>query len=187
MAKRRGVVAVLAVTAVAGAGVAAGVFLTRGTPGSPAASSAPATTSSPAPLGDETGFEDVSPTPTASIGPDPDGGQEAVVDEPHVVTGSAVPVTITYFGWDPDADQVQVGGYVGGVVEEGGVCTLTLTKGGTTVTGQRSAVANAATTSCGELSVPGAELGAGTWQAVLSYSSSGHAGTSESVDVEVTS
>jgi hypothetical protein len=185
MAKSRRVVAVLAVTAVAGAGVAAGVFLTRGAAGDDDATSSPATTSA-APLGDESGFEDVNPTPTASIGPDPDEGQVVATDAPDVVTTAEVPVTITWFGWDPDRRQVQLAGFVGGVVEDGGVCTLTLTKGGATVTGEKDALADASTTSCGELTVPGNEVGPGTWRAVLSYASAGHTGTSEAVDVEVT-
>jgi hypothetical protein len=186
MSKKRAVVAVLAVTAVAGAGVAAGVFLTRGTPEGPAASStAPAATSSAPPLGDEAGFEDVSPTPTASIGPDPDAGQTVAVDEPVVATGSDVPVTVTFYGWNPTSQEVQVGGYVGGVVEEGGVCTLTLTKGGQTVTGRSEALPDASSTACGAVTVPGDEVAAGTWRAVLSYSSPAHSGTSDAVDVEV--
>src|SRR4051812_25199244 len=129
MAKRRRGVAVLTVAAVAGAGVAAGVFLTRGTPGDGDPSSAAAPTTSPAPVGDETGFDETSPSPTASIGPDPDAGQTVATDAPDVVTTSEVPVTITWFGWDQASRQVQVAGFVGGVVEDGGVCTLTLTKG----------------------------------------------------------
>jgi hypothetical protein len=186
MAKRRRGVAVLTVAAVAGAGVAAGVVLTRGTPGDADASSAAAPTTSPAPLGDESGFEDVSPTPTASIGPDPDTGQTVATDAPDVVTTSEVPVTITWFGYDPASEQVQLAGFVGGVVEDGGVCTLTLTRGGTAVRGDKDAVADASTTSCGELDVAGSKLSPGTWQAVLSYTSAGHTGTSETVDVEVT-
>jgi hypothetical protein len=187
MAKSRRGVAVLAVTAVAGAGVAAGVFLTRGAPDGADASSAAGPTTSAAPLGNESGFEDVSPTATASIGPDPDTGQDVATDAPVVVSGREVPVTITYFGWDADADEVQLAGFVGGVVEDDGVCTLTLTKGADTVTGRRNGLADASTTSCGEVVVPGNELAAGTWKAVLSYSSAGHAGASEAVDVEVTS
>jgi hypothetical protein len=186
MAKRRRAVAVLALTAAAGAGVAAGVFLTRGMPTEADASSPGAPTSSAAPLGDETGFEEVSPTATASIGPGPDDGRPVATDEPVVVTDREVPVSVTYFGWNADAHEVQVGGFVGGVVEQGGVCTLTLTKGADTVTGRTEALPDASTTSCGEVVVPGAEVSAGTWQAVLSYSSDGHSGTSESVDLEVT-
>lgn len=186
MAKRRPVVAVLAVTAVAGAGIAAGVFLTRGMPGGAAASSDDAApTSSAAPLGDETGFEDVSPTATASIGPDPDTGQPVATDEPVVATGSEVAVTATYAEWDASLGQVVVGGYVAGVVENGGTCTLTLTQGGKTATRTVDAAADASTTVCGAVSVDGDELAAGTWSAVLSYRSDGHSGAAEAWDVEV--
>lgn len=186
MSTRRAAVAVLAVTAVAGAGVAAGVFLTRGTPGTPTASSSAAGTTSSAPVTGEAGFESVSPTPTESLGPDPDEGLPVVLDEPVVATGSSVPVTVTFYGWNPTAEAVQVGGYVTGVVEEGGVCTLTLTRAGRTVTGQQAATPDASTTACGAVTVPGDELSAGTWKAVLSYVSDGHAGSSDAVDVEVT-
>ena len=101
MSTRRAAVAVLAVSAVAGAGVAAGVFLTRGTPGTPAASSS--ASSSAAPVTGDAGFESISPTPTESLGPDPDAGQPVVTDEPFVATGSSVPVTVTFYGWKPDA------------------------------------------------------------------------------------
>ena len=186
MAKSRRVVAVLAVTAVAGAGVAAGVFLTRGTPGAADASSPAGPTTSAAPLGDESGFEDVSPRATASIGPDPEAGEVVATDAPDVVTATEVPVTITWFGWEPDAREVQLAGFVGGVVEDGGVCTLTMTKGASKVRGERDALADASTTSCGEFHLPGGAISAGTWRAVLSYSSAGHTGRSEAVDVEVT-
>jgi hypothetical protein len=185
VAKKRRGVAVLAVVAVAGAGVAAGVFLTRGMPGGTDASSSPGPTTSAAPLGDETGFEDVSPTATASIGPDPDDGQTVATDTPVVATSTDVPVTVTFYGWNPTSKQVEVGGYVEGIVEGDGVCTLTLTKGGSTVSGTADASPDASTTACGTVSVPGDEVAAGTWKAVLSYSSAGHSGTSDAVDVEV--
>jgi hypothetical protein len=183
---KRATVAVLTVTAVAGAGVAVGVFLAHGAPGTPAASSsAPAPTSDAGSLDDGSGLDDVSAEPTASIGPDPDTGQSVATDEPVVATGSEVAVTVTFYGWNATSQVVQVGGYVAGVVEEGGVCTLTLTKGGRSVTGRTDAVADASTTACGAVTVPGDRVSAGTWQAVLSYSSAGHSGTSDAVDVEV--
>lgn len=184
MPNRRGVVAALAVTAVAGGAVAAGVFLTRGPDATPETSSAAPTTSE-APLGSGAGFEEVSPTPTASIGPDPYEGQEVATDEPVVATGEQVRVTVTYAGWEPSVGEVQVGGYVAGITEEGGTCTLSLTKDGRTVTGSKQALADASTTACGAVVVPGDELSAGTWQAVLSYRSAGHSGTSDTWDVEV--
>jgi len=185
MAKRRRAVAVLAVAAVAGAGVAAGFLLARGLPGASDVISPAAPTSSAAPLGDETGLEEVSPTATASIGPDPDGGQEVATDEPVVASGSSVDVSVTFAGWDPTRSEVQVDGYVAGISEEGGTCTLSLTKDGRTVTGSTQGVADARMTACGGLAVPGDQVSGGTWQAVLSYRSAGHSGTSESWDVEV--
>jgi hypothetical protein len=192
MAERRRGLAALAVVAVAGAGVAAGVFLTRGTAGdadaSPTASSAGSSTASPTPsvpLGEESGFDDVSTTPTASIGPEPDTGRPVATDEPVAVTGEPVQVAITYAGWDPSRREVQVDGYVAGISEEGGTCTLTLTRGGASVSGSNDGVADAHLTACGALAVPGSEVSAGTWRAVLSYRSAGHSGASESWDVEV--
>ena len=187
MAKRRRAVAVMAVTAVAGAGVAAGVFLTRGMPdGAAASSDAPAApTTSAAPLGEETDFEDVSPTPTASVGPDPDTGQPVATDEPVVVTDESVELSVTFAGWDPTRSEVQMDGFVTGVDEDNGTCTLSLSKDGRTVTGTGPAVPNASMTACGGLAVPGDQVSAGTWRAVLSYRSDGSSATSDSWDVEV--
>lgn len=184
MPNRRGVVAALAVAAVAGGAVAAGVFLTRGPDTTPATSSATPTPSQ-SPLGEGAGFEEVSPTPTASIGPDPYEGQDVATDPPVVATGEQVDVTVTFTGWNSTAGEVQVGGYVAGVVEDGGTCTLTLTKDGQSVTGSRPAAPDAATTACGAVVVPGDRVSAGTWQAVLTYSSAAHSGSSEAWDVEV--
>ncbi len=184
MPNRRGVVAALAVAAVAGGAVAAGVFLTRGPDTTPATSSA-VPTPSQSPLGEGAGFEEVSPTPTASIGPDPYEGQDVATDPPVVATGEKVSVTVTYAGWEPSTREVEVGGYVAGISEDGGTCTLTLTKDGRSVTGTKQASADAATTACGAVAVPGGQVSAGTWQAVLTYRSAAHSGTSEPWDVEV--
>ena len=189
MAKRRRAAAVLAVTAAAGAGLAAGVFLTRGMPAEADTSSVPTATSSPTPLGEQTGLDDVSPTATASIGPDPDTGQPIATDEPDVVTdevtGEEVQVTVTFAGWNESSGEVQVDGFVTGAVGDDGTCTLSLTKDGRTVTGSAPAVANGSMTACGGLAVPGGQVSAGTWQAVLGYRSADHSGTSDGWDVEV--
>ena len=102
------------------------------------------------------------------------------------VTGTTVPVSVTFFGWNAAAHEVEVGGYVAGVIEGGGTCTLTLTRGAATVTGQRSARPDATTTTCGEIDVPGSGLTAGTWTGVLSYRSAGHTGAAAPVQIEVT-
>jgi hypothetical protein len=185
MPSSRTVVAGLAVTAVIAGGVAAGIFLTRGTQDEPNGTAAPATTTEAAPVGSELGLDDVNPEPTESLGPDPYEGEVVATDDPVVATGREVQVTVTFAGWNADAGEVQVGGYVAGVVEDGGVCTLTLTNGGETVTGRTEAVADASTTACGAVTVPGDDVADGTWSARLAYESAAHVGTSEAWDVEV--
>jgi hypothetical protein len=102
-----------------------------------------------------------------------------------VVETSAVPVVLTYSDWSAVDSQVLAGGYVSGVLEDDGVCTLTLTQGAASIVVEASAAADATTTVCGNLAVDGSELAAGTWQAVLTYVSAAHTGTSAAVSVEV--
>lgn len=96
-----------------------------------------------------------------------------------------VPVAITYGGYSPEANAVLVGGYADGVVESDGTCTLELANGGTTRRVEDEATADAATTSCGEMRVPMAQLSSGTWQATLRYNSSKSQGVSKPVPVPV--
>ncbi|WP_164704686.1 hypothetical protein [Blastococcus litoris] len=117
--------------------------------------------------------------------PDPMSGQTLATDDPVVVTTRESPVSITFYGWDPVTQQAQAGGYVAGVVEDGGTCTLTLRLGGQTVTGTSTARPDAASTACGAVVVPGSQLGNGAWEAVLSYESPQHVGSSDPVTIEV--
>lgn len=117
--------------------------------------------------------------------PDPMSGQTLVTEQPVVVTARVAPVTITFFGWDQAKQVAQAGGYVTGVIESGGTCTLTLSKGGQTATGTTTAHADATTTTCGAVTIPGSQLTAGTWQAVLSYRSDRHTGKADPVAIEV--
>jgi hypothetical protein len=134
------------------------------------------------------GSETAKPTPKVApkLPPNPRSGQTVATDAPVVVTTDEVPVVVTFYGWNAAAEQVQVGGYVSGVVEEGGTCTLTLTQDGETVAARGSATADAATTACGELDIAGDQLSEGTWQAVLRYESPSHTGAADAVDIEVT-
>jgi hypothetical protein len=204
MSKTRGALAVAAVVAAAAVG---GVYVTReATATADAAASSDASSveaSTGESSGDAAGTGDGSadgapaaakgseaarPTPKVApkLPPNPRSGQTVATDAPVVVTTDEVPVVVTFYGWNAAAEQVQVGGYVSGVVEEGGTCTLTLTRGGETVAAHGSATADAATTACGELDVAGDQLSAGTWQAVLRYESPSHTGAADAVDVEVT-
>jgi hypothetical protein len=98
--------------------------------------------------------------------------------------GKDVQVVLTYAGFDATAGTVQANGLVAGVIEDGGTCTLTLTRGSDVVTARSTASADATTTTCGLLET-GTGLAAGTWQAVLSYTSDDAAGTSQSMAVTV--
>lgn len=95
-----------------------------------------------------------------------------------------VTVTTTYAGVLAGGSAVEAGGYVD-VLEPDGTCTLTLTRGATTRTVSAAVTPDGTTASCGGLAVALSELEAGTWQAVLSYASSGAAGTAPGVDVVV--
>jgi len=115
-------------------------------------------------------------------------GPEQVVatDEAPVTTGGDVDVFVTYAGWDAGTGEVEVAGFVSGVIEDGGTCRLTAERNGATASAESPGMANASTTSCGSLLLSGDELGAGTWSVVLSYESATSAGSSSSTTVEVT-
>lgn len=95
-------------------------------------------------------------------------------------------VTVLITTWAQKHGDMTVNGYVDGVVESNGTCTLTLRKGGITKTVSRPGHANATNTTCGENDIPITSLSPGTWQATLSYSSPTASGSSDSQPVEVT-
>jgi hypothetical protein len=96
-----------------------------------------------------------------------------------------VDVAPTYSGWDPPSSGVVVGGIVTGVIEDGGTCTVTLTRDGLTAEGSSAGVPDARNSSCGEIRVPGAALSSGEWSAVLTYRSATSSGESASFPVVV--
>ncbi len=143
------------------------------------------------------GSTSAAPTPAAAptvadpVGADPRTGgtsvTEASTGAPSTTPSGPAPVAVnvTWSGWDDTTATVLAGGFVGDVVESGGTCTLTLTLGGVVVTGESPAEPDATSTSCGEVVVPGSGLAAGTWEAVLSYSSGRSAGQSAPFTVVV--
>lgn len=84
--------------------------------------------------------------------------------------------TVTPIIVGSSASPVAVRSYVSGVIESGGVCTLNLTNGSTTVTAEGTATAGAQTTDCPELTaiLPSP----GVWKATISYLSASAQGTS---------
>ena len=102
---------------------------------------------------------------------------EPPADPEDVATDTATPAAaalqITFAGADDAAGGVVVGAYIGGLIEDGGECTLTLSGNGKPVSVTTESVPDASTTSCGQLLVPYAEVAPGTWTADVTYSSPG--------------
>lgn len=122
------------------------------------------------------------PAPTqSSQSPEPTPG----ASETPSTAGPASVVTIA--AADVDGATVTVAGYVTQISEEGGSCTFALTSAldGSVVEAPSTAAANVATTSCGTVQVPVAELAKGTWSVVLHYTSDSWDLTSEPVTMEV--
>lgn len=120
------------------------------------------------------------PVPTAP-------SSEVATDTPAPTedAGAEVAPQLTYYGWDAAAGGVEAGGIVMDIVESGGTCTLTLTKGSTAVDVSTEAVDNVTSTSCPAMTVAGDRLESGTWLATLSYESGTSQGTGDAVEVQV--
>lgn len=179
--RTRGVIlALVAAAAVAAAAYVAAPRLTGSTSGTAGTGTAAPTTSAQA-----EGRTSVVPAATSSppytIKPEP---TKVATDSPQSRSVGQADVSITYATYDKAGHAVQASGFVAGIIEDGGVCTLTLTKGTDVVTATSTATADATTTSCGLLQTSGT-LSAGTWSAVLSYSSSKAEGRSRALQVAV--
>ncbi|HWU10713.1 MAG TPA: hypothetical protein VN520_30875 [Streptomyces sp.] len=105
---------------------------------------------------------------------------DALVERPR----GAVDVVLTYATLDEHAGTLQASGFVAGLIEDGGTCTLTLSQNETVITVESLAGADATTTSCGLLET-GTTLAPGTWEARLSYSSASAEGRSGALEVTV--
>lgn len=98
-------------------------------------------------------------------------------------TQGALKPVVTYAG--QYGAQVEVGAYVN-VFEDSGTCTATFTKDGKTVTKSVQAIKNVSSVDCPAISIASTEFASkGSWNLVVSYSSSAHQGKSDSKAVEV--
>ncbi|MDQ3065382.1 MAG: hypothetical protein M3Q36_03885 [bacterium] len=113
----------------------------------------------------------------------PDEGIESSPQPSDNQTKRTVTPIISYAG--QEGSIVEVNGYVSGIIERGGTCTLYLKKSGVTVTKSKQSLENVQDTSCGLFEVPVSELSKGVWQATLGYDSSKASGTSDVTTIEV--
>lgn len=101
-------------------------------------------------------------------------------------TGSS-PVTPIISSWGQDAytKDLSVAGYIPGIFEDGGTCTLDLESSGSKVNASQSASKNVSTVSCGYIAIPRTQLSSGDWTATISYSSPTSQGTSAPTEITV--
>lgn len=117
----------------------------------------------------------LAPTAAPSGGPQPSGSGAP----------KTVPVQITIHDWNAKQDQAEVDAFVPGAVVPDGTCTLTLTQGSVHRTATHAAVTTPASTSCGLITIAGAQLAAGSWQAVVRFHAPTASGTSDPVTIQV--
>jgi hypothetical protein len=112
---------------------------------------------------------------------------DVATDPPRTVAPSTkgADIFITYADWDTQLRAITVGGYLDGIVEDDGTCTLTLTKGGTAVKTSQPGTSDMASTDCAGLSIPRSKLAPGTWTAVVTYRSRTSSGSSAPKEVRV--
>lgn len=79
-----------------------------------------------------------------------------------------------------DGETIFLSAYVPGVLENGGKCTYTVTKGSATVTKVTDGFVNVSNTNCTPLNLNRLEFSStGDWQVVVSYASTSATGTSQ--------
>lgn len=99
--------------------------------------------------------------------------------------GRLVNPIVVYAGVDVPSGTVRVDAFVPDVIEDGGTCTATLSNGAARVSAAAPAAGDATATWCETVVLRLDDLETGTWEAVVQYTSTGSAGTSPPVTVEV--
>jgi hypothetical protein len=108
------------------------------------------------------------PTGAAAVSPPPADPDDVATD---TATAASASVQITYSGADESAGGVVVGAYVAGLIENGGRCAMTLSLAGDDAATETEGLADASTTTCGQMVVPFSELSPGTWDVDVAYTS----------------
>lgn len=109
-------------------------------------------------------------------------GQQQEQPEPSTPAGTAQ-VSLTY--GDVYGDGVEVGAKVTNLLEEGGTCTLKLSKAGKEVTTSVQAIKNVSGTDCPAMIIATNKLSSGVWGATVAYTSAAASGTSKAKDINV--
>jgi hypothetical protein len=110
---------------------------------------------------------------------------ETVKPTAEAPVASDVSATIVIAGEDPDGAHVSASGYVDGVIENGGTCSFAFTGAGAPVVVESTGMADRSSTSCGLVQAPIDRFSQGSWNVVLSYSSSTSSATSAAQVMEI--
>ncbi len=161
------------------------------TSGSGAASSTTSAAPTSAPPSAESTAGDAAPSSTAGQDPrvtstetvDTEAPADLPTDERPVAEDGEATVQVGYAEWT--GGSVEVNAFVVDRVEDGGTCTLTLSRGERSHDVTASAFADASTTICGLLALPGSQLAPGAWDAVVTYNAGGATGVTEVFEVTV--
>ncbi len=108
----------------------------------------------------------------------------ATTPDPTTLNAS---VLITLATVDPDTGGMLLGGYVTGVMEDGGDCQYIVTSSasGSSLTIHKDGVENNGTTSCGSTTVSASRVPAGSYMVVLRYANDIGAVVSDAVTVDI--
>lgn len=92
-------------------------------------------------------------------------------------------VTMTYIFFEND--KVSAAGIVSNVFEDGGTCTLILTKGSLRATARSTGITDVNKTTCPTIDIDHNQLQSGQWSAMLEYNSSSAKGSSSTRTINV--
>ncbi|MDB5170458.1 MAG: hypothetical protein JWO35_152 [Candidatus Saccharibacteria bacterium] len=112
--------------------------------------------------------------------------QQGAQTPQDTTTKKSVTPIISYAEQTQAGGNIEVGGRVSGVFEDGGTCTATFTQGSKTFVKSSTGVKNVSDVACPALSAAFSEfLATGSWSVTLSYASSTATGSSAARIVEV--
>lgn len=102
-------------------------------------------------------------------------------DQPNTTPPSNSPVAVVpvISSWGYSDQNLEISGFVPGIIESAGTCTVKAVNGTLTATASSSGTPNAQNVSCGLIKIPRSKLNAGTWTITIDYKSTKHNGTSE--------
>lgn len=150
----------------------------------PSASAEPSADPSEADPSEPAPGSSAEPTPAAPVGPGQQTTEVPAAPAPGTTPVSATPF-VTFDQWTAASSTLTVGATVPEVVEQGGVCTLTVSKGATTVSGSFTALPSASSTDCGSMALSSPSFSAGTWTVSVAYASPTAAGTLSDYEVTI--